>query len=110
MLLAEAGYPVSASQADTKWKNLTRRYREVIDHNNTSGNDKKTYPFYDELSDIYGYRPNVNPAATTSSMSISDSTISKQKTQDDDIWLNIALRPISSSMAVSGRMMIMMMR
>ena len=39
-------------QVETKWKNATKKYRDVADHNNVSGNDRKTCPFYDELSEV----------------------------------------------------------
>jgi hypothetical protein len=66
--LRDNGFKASSAQAETKWKNLTKRYRDVVDHNNISGNDRKTCPFFEELSDIYGYRPNVNPVSTLSTM------------------------------------------
>ena len=39
--LSEAGYAVTWSQAESKWKNLTKKYRDIVDYNNTSGNGKK---------------------------------------------------------------------
>jgi hypothetical protein len=57
-----------------RW-NLTK-YRDTIDNNNTSGNEKKTCSYFKELSEIYGYRPNVNTEATISSSSTSTSTAS----------------------------------
>ena len=33
-----------------KWCNLLAKQKEVEDHNNESGNDRKSWKFYDELS------------------------------------------------------------
>ena len=32
-------------------------FKKVTDHNNVSGNDKRTCEFFEELSDILGYKP-----------------------------------------------------
>lgn len=58
------GFHFTPSQCDQKWKNLTKSYRDCVDHNSKSGNDRKECPFYKELEDCYGYRPNVNPVFT----------------------------------------------
>jgi hypothetical protein len=69
------GHSFTTVQVKSKWKNLTK-YRDNIDNNNTSGNEKKTCSYFKELSEIYGYRPNVNTEATISSSSTSTSTAS----------------------------------
>lgn len=66
--LCEAGFHITFSQAESKWKNLTRKYRDVVDNNNTSGRERKVCAYYEELSEIYGYKPNVNPTAVQSSL------------------------------------------
>ena len=43
------------------------RFRDTYDHNSISGNSRKTCPFYEELSDLYGYKANVRPVALASS-------------------------------------------
>ena len=65
------GMMVSAIQCEQKWKNITKKFRDTLDHNRKSGNDKKVCPFYDELEACYGYRPNVSPQYTASSMTCS---------------------------------------
>ena len=72
------GCPATWIQAESKWKNLTKRYRDTVDHNNVSGNGRRTCQFFEELSDIYGYRPNVNPVVTMS-------TITPPKRKADEI-------------------------
>ena len=75
------GCPATWIQAESKWKNLTKRYRDTVDHNNASGNGRRTCQFFEELSDIYGYRPNVNSVVTMS-------TITPPKRKADEIENN----------------------
>lgn len=84
-LLSESGHVVSWAQAESKWKNLTKRYRDVIDHNNTSGNSKKTCAYFNEISDIYGYKPNVNPIMISSSLQDPKPSTSTQPTTSTPI-------------------------
>ena len=43
-----------------------------MDHNRISENDRRECPYFQQLSDLYGYRPNVTPVATCSSSGNSD--------------------------------------
>ena len=65
-----------------KWKSLTSAYPKAVDHNNRSGNDRKECAFFNELSDVYGYRPTVNPVATASSSGKGDSLSGNTKGED----------------------------
>lgn len=57
-------FQFSWQQCEQKWKNLTKTYRDTIDHNRKSGNDRKECAYFKELQDCYGYRPNVQPVFT----------------------------------------------
>ena len=59
--LKARGYNRDAEQIKTKIKNLKSTYRSIKDHNNKSGNDKKTGQFYEELDAILGHRPASTP-------------------------------------------------
>ena len=68
--LSESGLPeckkVDWKICSNKWKSLTSAYRKMVDHNASTGRDAKHCPFEEELSEVYGYRKNVNPVATCS--------------------------------------------
>ena len=70
----ESGCSPRPDQCEGKWKALTLAFRKCEDHNSKTGNDRRECPFYKELSDVYGYRPNVRPYATASSSGHGDST------------------------------------
>ena len=60
-LMREKGYNRDSEQCKTKIKNLKSTYRSIKDHNNKSGNDKKTWPFYDQMDAVLGHRPASDP-------------------------------------------------
>ena len=57
--MTEQGHKRDGEQCKTKIKNLNTH---VKDHNNISGNNKKTCPFYDELDAVLGHRPASAPS------------------------------------------------
>ncbi|XP_053394053.1 uncharacterized protein LOC123539896 [Mercenaria mercenaria] len=57
-------FNVTIEKAEQKWKNLTKNFRDTIDHNNKSGSAPKHCPYFEELQEVYGYRPNVKPVFT----------------------------------------------
>ncbi|XP_068756245.1 uncharacterized protein [Montipora capricornis] len=68
------GCNARADQCEGKWKALTLSFRKCEDHNNQTGSNRKECPFYHELSEVYGYRPNARSFATASSSGLGDST------------------------------------
>ena len=59
-------------QCENRWKTMTSMFRKTHDHNNISGKERRTCPYYDEMMELYGYRPNVEPVATCSSTGSGD--------------------------------------
>ena len=58
----------NAKKCERKMLNMKRDYRSVIDHNNKTGNDIKTHPYLDEMSELFGLKPTAKPVAVSSSM------------------------------------------
>lgn len=65
--MTEKGYSYSGIQCSNKWKTVKREYKNTVDHNNKSGNDKKSCKFYEELNDLYGTKPSTTPSYTMES-------------------------------------------
>ena len=61
-------------KVESRWKTMLRSYKKTVDHNNKSGNDKRSCLFYSELNNLFGFKPNVKPHATLSSSGIGDSS------------------------------------
>ena len=59
----------SPKQVESRWRTMTKQYKAVVDHNSTSGNERKTYKYYNEIDEILGCKPNIVPLATASSSS-----------------------------------------
>ena len=55
------GYSFSGTKCETKVKNMKQTFTKTVDHNNITGNDRRTCPYYDELGDIFGMSLAVRP-------------------------------------------------
>jgi hypothetical protein len=80
--MREEGYSFNSDQVAGRWKSLLRAYKNVKDHNKKSGNGKKTYEYENELNDILGNDPVINPSFTLSSSS--DIPTEKRKVAESD--------------------------
>lgn len=76
---------VTGDQCMRKWIKLENRFKEIKDHNNHTGNDKKTIKFYSELSECLGSDPKVSPVITVESSGNSENADSgKQHSGSDE--------------------------
>ena len=48
--------------------NLQQKYKKVKILNNTSGQGKNFFPFYEEIDKVLGHKPSINPLSTLSSI------------------------------------------
>ena len=71
-------------QCESRWKTMTKTFRATVDHNNISGNNKKTCPFFNEMNELYGYRPNVQPVATSNSNGVETKRAAPTSNSSDD--------------------------
>lgn len=83
---ANGGYNFTRIQIKDKWMNMRKSYIRVKDHNKETGAKLKTYRYYNEMEDLYGNKPNVNPVAIASNMRAEDQDASAEEssTTDDD--------------------------
>ncbi|XP_021340226.1 uncharacterized protein LOC110441422 isoform X3 [Mizuhopecten yessoensis] len=61
------GYKYTPTQCENKFKSLKREYRNTVDHNSKSGNDKKSCPFFSEFQELYGMNASTRPSVAISS-------------------------------------------
>lgn len=71
-------------QCENKWKDIKRKYMETKDHNNKSGNDPKTCKFYNELEEVLGEKPCVQPVAIASNLNKKRTSISSTDQNDSE--------------------------
>lgn len=55
---------ISVKQAIDKWKNLKKRYNEVVDMNRKTGNGKSTCRHYDTFNELFGNKASTKPHFT----------------------------------------------
>ena len=105
--MQEKGYGYSGAQCETKFKNLKQNFTKTVDHNNQTGNDKKTCPYFEELSDIFGMSPAVKPVAVCSNRagtSGADLTVASSSSQSrESVASSIAAEGSSSDTEVTPR-------
>ena len=86
MKLQESGYSRSGDQCKTRMHILQQKYKKVKTLNNTSGQGKNSFPFYEEIDKVLGHKPSINPLSTLSSAagglsSSSDNTLDALETE-----------------------------
>ena len=64
-------------QIENRWKSMTHQFKKTVEHNNISGNNRKNCPYYEEINDGIGFRPNVKPVSTVG-------TIKKRNGENED--------------------------
>lgn len=75
---------VMGEQCCRKWLKLEAAHKKIMDHNNTTGADKKTWKYFDEMESCIGGKPNVRPKFTIESSSSSNTVDIAYTAEDDD--------------------------
>ena len=91
--LEELGFPDKRNAVDceSKFKNLKRSYITTVDHNNTSGNERKTCAYFDEMSNLFKKDARIQPVTRCSSrvgtkiVSKSDKEVTCSESENEDI-------------------------
>ncbi|XP_060565376.1 uncharacterized protein LOC132724524 isoform X2 [Ruditapes philippinarum] len=60
--MEKEGVQVSAQQIKDKWKNLKRKYMEIVDLNGKTGNCRNTCKYFDIFSQLYGTKASTKPS------------------------------------------------
>ena len=61
--LRRNGYQRTGEQCKTRMHNLQRKYKKVKSLNNTTGQEKNSCAFFDELDKVLGHKPSINPSS-----------------------------------------------
>ncbi|CAH1110421.1 unnamed protein product [Psylliodes chrysocephalus] len=67
--LNENGYSFTENQCFGRMKTLLSKYKEIKDHNSKTGNDPKTWMYFNMVANYVGDRPGISPVAGCSSLS-----------------------------------------
>jgi hypothetical protein len=71
-LLEKKRIKCSRLQYENKLKTLINKYKEIVDYNSRTGNERKEWIYFDLLEDYMGHRANVKSRAKCSSLLYSD--------------------------------------
>ena len=86
---AKSDLKVSGIHCLRKWAKLEAKQKEIVDHNNKSGNGTRTWKYYAQMEDCIGGQCSVNPTFTLESSSssvISDHGESSSK-DDENLYV-----------------------
>ncbi|XP_068724838.1 uncharacterized protein [Montipora capricornis] len=75
---------VSGIQCLRKWAKLEAKQKEIVDHNNKSGNGTRTWKYYTQMEDCIGGQCSVNPTFTLESSSSSVISEYGESSSEDD--------------------------
>ena len=78
---------VTGEQCSRKWLKLEASHKKIMDHNNTTGADNKTWKYFDEVESCIGGNPNVRPKFTLESSNSSTSDLAgdaSEESEDDE--------------------------
>lgn len=81
---AKSDLKVSSMQCLRKWAKLEAKQKEIIDHNNKSGNGTRTWKYYAQMEDCIGGQCSVNPTFTLESSSSSVISDYGESSSEDD--------------------------
>lgn len=82
--MKENGFSFNSQQVTGRWKLLLRACKNVKNHNKKSGSGTKSYEYENELNDILGNDPIINPTFTLSSDASMASSAGKKLNESED--------------------------
>lgn len=59
-----AGIKVTKQQIMNKWRNLKRKYKETIDLNKKTGNEKHEFKYQNEFDNLFGHKASTKAAVS----------------------------------------------
>ncbi|KAK3912073.1 Trihelix transcription factor GT-2 [Frankliniella fusca] len=65
--LCEYGHNVTGPQCMSKFNGMKRTFKAISDHNSKSGNNPRTWPYFELMQSLLGERPFMEPLALASS-------------------------------------------
>ncbi|CAG9825796.1 unnamed protein product [Phaedon cochleariae] len=93
---------ITSAQAENKWKSLARKFKDIKDHNNKTGNAPKAWKYHQMISEIIGDRPNVEPKAGCSSIQLSNTSNSNLRNQLEEKLKEKQKKPQDTSTKEQG--------
>ncbi|CAG9814697.1 unnamed protein product [Phaedon cochleariae] len=67
LMMEKFEHKLTWQQCDTKWKSLKKTYKDVKDHNSSSGKNRRKWEYFDAMDGILFKKPEIHAPATCSS-------------------------------------------
>ncbi|KAL1489239.1 hypothetical protein ABEB36_014172 [Hypothenemus hampei] len=65
---AQINTKITAQDCETKWKALKRTYKSILLHNNTSGQKRRRWPYFEVIHKFLYKKPEITPPAVCSNI------------------------------------------
>ncbi|XP_071651274.1 uncharacterized protein [Temnothorax longispinosus] len=62
--LQEQSYNITGLQCKSKFNGLRKTYKNIKDHNNKSGNNRRTWSYFELMDEMFGHKPWVKSVLT----------------------------------------------
>ncbi|XP_018360094.1 PREDICTED: trihelix transcription factor GTL1-like [Trachymyrmex cornetzi] len=66
ILTTDLGTSITWQQCDTKWKGLLKIYKDIKEHNSSSGRNRKRWEYFEVMNEMLHNKPEITPVATCS--------------------------------------------
>lgn len=83
--MKEEGVSVSRQQVINKWKNLKKKFKEIVDSNNKTGNNPTKWKHFQRLSQLFGNKASTNPAVIIDTSNKDKTIVSESIASDSSV-------------------------
>ena len=67
MKMHDEGFKYSVTKIESKWRNLVKSHKQIIDNKKKTGGKRKNFQYFEEINDILSKRHDINPTSVCGS-------------------------------------------
>ena len=83
--MKEEGVSVSRQQVINKWKNLKKKFKEIVDSNNKTGNNPTKWKHFQRFNQLFGNKASTNPAVIIDTSKKDKTIVSESIASDSSV-------------------------
>lgn len=83
--MKEEGVSVSRQQVINKWKNLKKKFKEIVDSNNKTGNNPTKWKHFQRFNQLFGNKASTNPAVIIDTSNKDKTIVSESIASDSSV-------------------------
>ena len=83
--MKEKGVSVSRQQVINKWKNLKKKFKEIVDSNNKTGNNPTKWKHFQRFNQLFGNKASTNLAVIIDTSNKDKTIVSESIASDSSV-------------------------